>query len=107
MNTKTLIVCAAMVTFMIGTASAQQMVKGNIATIDEPAGDIYIDPAAPALLDRMEPSPPIATRLGTAYCSMRCTPATECRSRSKPSTASRQSQSWKRNEANRSEANFE
>ena len=33
---------------MVGTASAQQTVKGNIASIDEPAGDIYIDPAAPS-----------------------------------------------------------
>jgi len=47
MNTKTVIACAAMITFMVGTASAQQAVKGNIASIDEPAGDIYIDPAAP------------------------------------------------------------
>jgi len=29
-----------MITFMLGTASAQQAVKGNIAGIDQPAGDI-------------------------------------------------------------------
>jgi len=34
-----------MITFMLGTASAQQAVKGNIAGIDEPSGDIYIEHA--------------------------------------------------------------
>jgi len=48
MNTKTLIACAAMITFIMAAADAQQPLKGNIASIDEPAGDIYIDPAAPS-----------------------------------------------------------
>lgn len=46
MNTKTAIACAAIIAFMMATASAQEAIKGNVASIDEPAGDIYIDPAA-------------------------------------------------------------
>jgi len=48
MNTKTVIACAAMITVMMATASAQQAIKGNIASVDEPAGDIYIAPAEPS-----------------------------------------------------------
>ena len=48
MNTKTAIASAAMIAFMMATASAQQAIKGNVASIDEPAGDIYIAPAAPS-----------------------------------------------------------
>jgi Cu/Ag efflux protein CusF len=35
-----------MIAVMMAPASAQQAIKGNIASIDEPAGDIYIDPVA-------------------------------------------------------------
>lgn len=46
MNTKRAIASAAMIAFMMATASAQQAIKDNVASIDEPAGDIYIAPAA-------------------------------------------------------------
>jgi Cu/Ag efflux protein CusF len=46
MNTKTVIACATMIAFMMAPAGAQQAIKGNIASIDEPAGDIYIYPVA-------------------------------------------------------------
>lgn len=48
MTTKTVIAYATMITFMGGAASAQQAIKGNITSIDEPGGDIYLALVAPS-----------------------------------------------------------